>query len=455
MSQTTLTAPGREAGLQAWLDYAKVLHDKPMDLGLERMRTMIERMGIEFDCPIFTVAGTNGKGSTCAMLESILRHAGHRVGLHTSPHLIRFNERCVIDGREVDDDTIMDAMLEVQKARGDMTLSYFEFTGLSILRVFQKANLDAVILEIGLGGRLDAMNAIDADCAIVCSIDIDHAAYLGSTREEVGLEKAGIYRHYKPAICTDPNPPKSLMEKAHVMFAPLYVYGRDFRTYRHHGQFDFEFQSHDPSGEMVDWRNLPMPAASGVKQLQNAAGALAALATMDERLKVTRSAVVDGLENVHISARYELVKKEDENGASVTLDVGHNPEAARSLVENLDQDAVRGQEVWAVFGMLRDKDMKQVSKILSRHIDRWFISPLPGVRGASADELKQAMLAGGIDEAKIASFDSVDTALRQALEDSRGREPGAVRIVAFGSFVTVSAAIESLRHDLRQEDCGN
>ena len=455
MNQKNKTAPGREAGLAAWLDYIGALHDKPMDLGLERMHKMIARMGIEFDCPVITVAGTNGKGSTCAMIDSILRHAGLHVGLHTSPHLIRFNERCVVDGAEVDDATIIAAFEEVEKARGDMTLTYFEYTGLAILRIFQNAGLDAVVLEVGLGGRLDAMNAIEPDCSVVCSIDIDHAAYLGSTREEIGLEKACIYRHFKPAICTDPNPPKSLVEKAHVLMAPLYLYGRDFNTYRHHGVFDFEMTTHDPIAACIDWRNLPMPAVSGARQLQNAAGALAALGSLFDRLNITRSAVVEGLENVRISARYEVVKPVDAHGASVTLDVGHNPQAAGVLAENLEHDAVPGQEVWAVFGMLRDKDMQKVAKTLSRHFDRWYVTPLPGVRGASLEELKGAMLAAGISEAKINDYDSVDTALRQALADSLKREPGTVRIVAFGSFVTVTAAMESMRHDIRQDKGGN
>ncbi len=445
-----LKTPGATADLNQWLEYISKVHDKPMELGLERMKAMIERMGIEFACPVITVAGTNGKGSTCAMIDSILRHAGYHTGLHTSPHLIRFNERVVIDGKEVDDERIIEAFNEVERARGDMTLTYFEFTGLAILRIFQKAHLDAVVLEIGLGGRLDAMNAVEPSCSVVCSIDIDHTAYLGSTREEIGLEKACIYRMGKPAVCTDPNPPKSLQEHAHVLFAPLHVYGRDFHTYKHHGLFDFEIQMYRPTPEVVDWRNLPMPSISGAASLQNAAGALAALALLNAELPITRSAVVEGLESVNIKARYEMVKQADQNGASVIVDVAHNPQAARVLAANLTADGDPNVETWAVFGMLRDKNMEEVSRTLMRHIDRWFVTGLPGVRGASLEELRAAMKQAGVDETKIADFASVDEALRAALELSKHEEPGAVRIIAFGSFVTAAAAIESLRHDVRE-----
>ncbi len=449
MEQNTLTAPKEGANLQDWLDYISQINPQPMELGLERMTKMIARLGIEFDCPVFTVGGTNGKGSTCAMLDAILRYSSYHVGLHTSPHLLRFNERCVIDGHEVEDAELIAAFKEVDAARGHLQLTYFEFTGLAILRIFQKAHLDAVILEVGLGGRLDAMNAVDADCAIVCSIDIDHAAYLGTTREEIGLEKAHIYRRYKPAICTDPNPPKSLVQKAHMLMAQLSVYGKDFNTYKHHGLFDFEMDTHDLVNHELDWRNLPMPAVSGARQLQNAAGALAALVTMSDRLPIQRTAVCEGLSNVHIMARYDVVKPEDETGASVTVDVGHNPQAARVLAENLEQDAKPGVETWAVFGMLKDKDMEAVTKTLHRHIDRWFICPLSGVRGASLAELTAAMKKAGIDMDKVSQYDSVDTALRTALEESRQAAPGTVKILGCGSFVTVSGIMESLRHDKR------
>ena len=436
---TTLTAPGKEAGLNDWLGYISKIHEKPMDLGLERMKEMIARMGIEFECPVFTVAGTNGKGSTCALLESILRYAGYRVGMHTSPHLLRFNERCVIAGDEVDDETLIAAFKAVDAARGDMPLTYFEFTGLAILKIFQDAKLDAVILEIGLGGRLDAMNAIDTDCAILCSIGIDHAAYLGDTREKIGWEKAHIMRHDKPVIVTDPNPPQTVYDYAHELLAPIYVWNKNFFTYRHHGMWDFEMELRSMATiHTTEWRNLPKPAISGVAQLQNAAGALAALAVMQDFLPVTRSAVVEGLENVVIAARFEHVKNADEHGAAVTIDVGHNPQAAEVLAENL-------------FGMFADKDMASVARIMNRHIDRWFVTGLPKPRGAEAIELMDAMEEGGVDMGKVVTCASVDDALRKALAESVTEGPETVKIIGFGSFVTVTGIMESLKHDLREE----
>lgn len=449
---TTLTAPGKGAGLDDWLAYIGKIHEKPMDLGLERMKDMVGRMGIEFECPVFTVAGTNGKGSTCALLESILRYAGYRVGMHTSPHLLRFNERCQIAGNEVDDKTLIAAFEEVEKARGQTALTYFEFTGLAILRIFQQAKLDAVILEIGLGGRLDAMNAIDTDCAILCSIGIDHSAYLGDTREQIGWEKAHIFRHGKPAICTDPEPPSTVADYAHELLAPLYVWGKDFLSYRHHGMWDFEMDMRSMATvHTTEWRNLPKPAISGVAQLQNAAGALAALAVMQDYLPVTRSAVVEGLENVVIAARFQQVKACDEHGSSVTVDVGHNPQAAAVLAENLARSTKPTDKVWAVFGMFADKDMASVAKLTNRHIDRWFVTGLPKPRGASVDELKRAMAEGGVDMGKVVTCESVDDALRKALAESLTEGPEAVKIIGFGSFVTVTGILESLRHDLREE----
>ena len=448
---TTLTVPGQDAGLDDWLAYIGKIHEKPMDLGLERMKQMVSRMGIEFECPVFTVAGTNGKGSTCALLESVLRYSGYRVGMHTSPHLLRFNERCIVAGNEVDDATLIAAFREVERARGDMSLTYFEFTGLAILRIFQEAKLDAVILEIGLGGRLDAMNAIDTDCAILCSIGIDHSAYLGDTREQIGWEKAHIFRHGKPAICTDPQPPQTVYDYAHELLAPLYVWGKDYQSYRHHGLWDFEMDIRSMATiHTTEWRNLPKPAISGVAQLQNAAGALAALAVMQDYLPVTRSAVVEGLENVVIAARCQRIKECDKSGASVTIDVGHNPQAAEALAESLSRVIRPGEKVWAVFGMLADKDMKSVVQIMNRHIDRWFVTALPKPRGANLEELTQAMVEGGVDLGKIVQCASVDEALRKALSESVTEGAETVKIIGFGSFVTVTGILESLKHDLRE-----
>ena len=441
-----LSKPSQGAGLQTWLAYIESLHDKPIDLGLERMHEMIRRMDIEFLCPVFTVAGTNGKGSTCAMLDSILRHAGYNIGMHTSPHLIRFNERVVIDGEEASDACIIAAFEQVEAARGDMTLTYFEYTGLAILKILQEAKLDAVILEVGLGGRLDAMNAIEPDCSIVCAIGIDHEGFLGTDREKIGYEKACIYRHGKPAICTDRDVPQSVRELGFHLNALLKCYGEDFETTVHDGRFDFEIKIHE--GSYLDWMNLPLPALQGPKQVQNAAGVLAALCMMSDSLPVSRSAVVAGLTTVMLTARFDCVKPADATGASVTLDVGHNPQAAEARVESLNKTCRDGEQTWAVFGMLRDKNIAEVARIVSPAIDRWFVAPLNGPRGTDVQELTERMRGGGVDMSRVTRTESVADALGLALRESLRSDAQPVRIIVFGSFVTVAAAVEELRHSL-------
>lgn len=440
---TEIMAAPETGVLSDWLEFIEQLHNKPIDLGLERMNLMIDRLGIRFSCPVFTVAGTNGKGSTCAMLESVLRSAGYRVGMHTSPHLLRFNERVFMDGKEADDETIVRALKDVNKARGELTLSYFEFTGLAILKIFAEAHLDAVILEIGLGGRLDAMNAIDTDCGIVCAIGIDHVAFLGNTREKIAYEKACIYRASRPAVCTDRNPPHTLLEHAGKIGAPLYVYGRDFETkVSADGKtFDLWFAGSDERLEAV-----PLPALAGDNQVQNAAGALAALSLMKADFPRYRSGIARGFESVRLTGRFQCIKPRDELGAELAIDVGHNPNAAEALVGNLRKYRVPGEELWAVFGMLADKDMKEVSRIVSPVISRWFAASLTGPRAASSSELSRAMEQAGVDMSRVCTFDSVADALGQALAESRKALSGgrAVKIIGFGSFVTVSAIMREL-----------
>lgn len=235
--------------LDDWLNYIEKLHAKPIDLGLDRMKEMIRRLGIGFASPVITVAGTNGKGSTCTFIETIFREAGFRTALHTSPHLLRFNERALLDGREVNDESLIRAFREVEKARAGMPLTYFEFTGLGILKCFQDAKPDVVILEIGLGGRLDAINAVDPDVSVVAAVGIDHTAFLGDTREKIGLEKAHIFRSGKPAICSDPEPPQSLIEYAHEIGAKLSLINRDFRV-TEYGDGFFRFSMNDEALEL-------------------------------------------------------------------------------------------------------------------------------------------------------------------------------------------------------------
>lgn len=433
-----LVTPQKNATLDAWLQYAEHISDKPISLGLTRMREMIARLKIHFDCPVFTVAGTNGKGSTCAMLEAILRGAGYRVGMHTSPHLVRFNERAVIEGKEATDASLCEAFERVEVARGDLPLTYFEFTGLAILSLFAESHLDAVILEIGLGGRLDAMNAIDTDCGIVCALGIDHTAYLGPTREAIAGEKACIYRAGRPAILSDRDAPVTLLNYAEKIAAPLYRYGIEFETREKEETFDFFFGK-------TAFLGLKKPALRGKNQVQNAAGVLAALVTLEDRLPVTREAIEAGLKAAYMPGRFEVLELPNIKNVPIYIDVGHNPQAASVLKENILHSAKKGEKLLAVFAMLKDKDIATVARTMAEVVSHWYVAPLGGLRGADLQILGACLNKAQIDPKDITSFDSVDAALRAAIAAARLIHEQPVRILIFGSFVTVGAAVSSLR----------
>jgi len=286
--------------LDTWLERIERLHSRPIDLTLDRVRDVAQRLRLQVACPTFVIGGTNGKGSTCAMLDAILRAAGYRVGLYTSPHLLVFNERAQVDGVRASDTALIEQFEAVEAARGATTLTYFEFTTLAILRLFQAAGLDALVLEIGLGGRLDAVNIIDADCSILTSVDIDHTAYLGNTREEIGFEKAHIFRHNRPAICAEPRPPAPVLEVAAELGADLWLTGRDFSYEGDRHQWSFR-------GRNARRASLPYPALRGANQLLNASGALAALEALSHRLPVSQQAVRQGLLTVEIPARFQVL----------------------------------------------------------------------------------------------------------------------------------------------------
>ena len=336
--------------LDAWLTHIEVLHSKPIDLGLDRMKTMVERMGLDFSSrTVITVGGTNGKGSTCAMLESIYRAAGYTTGMHTSPHLIRLNERCVVNGREVDDERLMDAFRAVEKARGDMTLSYFEYTALAILRIFREDELDVVILEIGLGGRLDAINTIDSNAAVISTIGIDHVAFLGNTREAIGLEKAHIYRPGCPAVCADADVPATVRNHVEQIGAKRLFAGEDWTvTVKENGTFTFA------QGATL-FEDLPEPALAGVNQYRNAGGVLSVIASLMDRVPVTLDDIRTGLRQVRLTARFELITTDP---VPTVIDVGHNPQAAEVLLTNVVRSRRPGEHTIAVCGMLADKDRK-------------------------------------------------------------------------------------------------
>lgn len=410
--------------LAGWLAYIEQQHPQTIALGLERVERVRAAMGLAPAVPVITVAGTNGKGSTCAMLEAMLSAAGYRVGLYTSPHLLRYNERVRIAGREADDASLASAFARVEAARtgidGDTRLTYFEFGTLAAVDLFLRSALDVLVLEVGMGGRLDAVNAFDADCAIVTSIGLDHMDYLGATREAIGHEKAGIFRAGKPAVLADPAAPASVLAQAQAIGASLLRIGQEFGCDTESGQWSFW----GPAGRIC---GLPYPALHGRIQLQNASAALAALGALRERLPVSERALRQGLAEVKLPGRFQLLP----GHPALVLDVGHNPQAAAVLAQNLsDLEPCSGTS--AVFGMLRDKDIGGVVKLLAPHIDRWFVCTLPPPRGAQASELAQLLRQAGARA--VREFENPALAYMAACSEAVEND----RIVVFGSFHTVA-----------------
>lgn len=418
--------------LPDWLHQLELRHPKIIDMGLERVAAVATRMHITFDCPVILVGGTNGKGSTCAMLESILLQAGYRVGQSTSPHLIAFNERARIDGQSASDEALVAMFAQVEAARGDISLSYFEFTTLAILQLFAREKLDVVILEVGLGGRLDAMNIIDADVAIVTSIDIDHAEYLGATREAIGFEKAGIFRAGRAAICSDPVPPQSLIDHAEEIGADLWLLGRDFNYMGDKLQWNY--------GGREQRRNaLGYPSLRGANQLLNASAALAALEVLRLRLPVGAQEVRTGLVLVDLPGRFQVLP----GRPSVILDVAHNPHAAATLSQNLGNMGFHPY-TYAVFGAMQDKDIDGIVAQLKGQIDHWCLTDLPLPRAASAHHIREKLNAAGVvandkadAECTIQCFESPANAFANAMERAGEND----RIVVFGSFLTVAGVM--------------
>lgn len=418
--------------LDEWLAFIERQHAQPIALGLERVRSISVALDQRKTCQVILVGGTNGKGSTCAMLERILLAAGYRVGLYTSPHLLRYNERVRIDGRSVGDDALCDGFERVEAARkkvsrGDTPLTYFEYGTLCAWEVFAAQPLDAIILEVGLGGRLDATNIYDPDVTIVTGIDLDHMDYLGPTREDIGYEKAGIFRAGRPAICGDIDPPRRLLEQAAVIGAHLQVIGRDFGFERQEGQWQYWGRRGKRSG-------LAFPALRGNRQLDNASCVLAALDELRERLPVAMRDIRRGLAEVELTGRFQVLP----GRPTVVLDVAHNPQAARVLADNLGGMAFHPR-TWAVFGMMRDKDIAGVIAAMRGRIDHWLPATLPGPRAATAAELSAVLSAAGVEGA-LPTFESAAAAYAYGQEQA-GEDD---RILAFGSFLTVADVLRAL-----------
>ena len=420
--------------LNDWLARLEALHPKAIDMGLERVASVAQRLGLHFACPVIIVGGTNGKGSTCAMLESILLQGGYRVGLYTSPHFLKFNERARINGQSATDEQLCSAFEQVEAVRGDVSLTYFEFSTLAIMKLFADAGLDAVILEVGLGGRLDAVNIIDADVAIVTSVDLDHMDYLGDTREKIGFEKAGIFRGGRTAICGDPSPPQSLVDHAIAIGADLWLFGRDFNYAGDRQQWNF-------GGRAMRRNSLAYPSLRGANQLLNASAALAALEALRDRLPLGAQEIRSGLVLVDLPARFQVLP----GRPSVILDVAHNPHAAATLAQNLDNMGFHPY-TFAVFGAMADKDVAGIFAQLGDRIDHWYLCDLPLPRAASAEALAAALRGSGFRESDqqgtqrtICCFASPAEAYAAARNHAGEND----RIAVFGSFLTVAGVMSA------------
>ncbi|MFN0315967.1 MAG: bifunctional tetrahydrofolate synthase/dihydrofolate synthase [Burkholderiales bacterium] len=402
------------------------MHPKTIELGLARVQSVWARMGLAVPFPLITVGGTNGKGSTCAFLESMLRCAGYRVASYSSPHLLRYNERVRIQGRPVDDETLCAAFGKVEAVRGSVPLTFFEFGTLAAMQVFADAAVDVAVMEVGLGGRLDAVNLFEPSCAAVTHIGIDHVEYLGPTRESIGFEKAGIFRQGVAAICADDDPPATLTAHARATGADLKLIGRDFGCGAQAGHWDY-----------WSWRGqrkgLPWPALRGRVQLTNAATAMAVLDALHERLPVDMGAVRRGLVDVELAGRFQVLPGQP----VVVLDVAHNPGAAQRLVENL-ADHGKFASTLAVLGMLKDKDIEGVVAQLAPVVDRWFLADLSGPRAATAQRLAQALAGAGAERYSLHASPAEAFATAESVA-----QPGD-RIVVSGSFYTVADVLALL-----------
>lgn len=415
------------ATLDAWLEYIEHQHPRSIALGLERLAQVRNRLDAGTNATVITVGGTNGKGSTCAMLEAILRAAGYRIGLYTSPHLLRYNERVRIDAQEAGDAALCDAFAKVERARGDVPLTYFEYGTLAAWQLFADAALDVIILEVGLGGRLDAVNVFEPDCAIVTGVAMDHMDYLGDTREKIGFEKAGIYRPGKPAICGDPMPPQTLVDHATAIGADLWISGRDFRFSGDKNQWQY-------AGRQQRRNSLAYPALRGANQLLNASSVLAALEALHARLPVPMQAVRQGFMLVELPGRFQVLP----GRPSYVLDVAHNPQAAAVLADNL-MNMGFFSNTFAVCGMLGDKDIAGALAHLLPRVDKWFLCDLPGPRAAPAEQLAATLQTLGAS-APVECFAEPAAAWQAA----RAQAGEGDRIVAFGSFLTVAGVMQAI-----------
>ena len=414
--------PDAMSDLKTWLCYLEQLHPSSIELGLERVKSVAERLDLLQPAPyIFTVAGTNGKGTTCRTLEMILLAADKRVGVYSSPHLLHFTERVRINNQESTPSDTVKAFVAIEKARGDVSLTYFEYATLAALYQFKQAQLDVVILEVGLGGRLDATNIVDADIAIITTIGIDHVEYLGNTRESIGREKAGIFKPKSIAVVGEPEIPSTILDVAHAVNCPLFAVNKEW-SYQQIDKLTWQFNS-----SIKQYQNLPIPQVP----LANAATSIAALS--HSPFSITQKQIDSALEKTSLIGRFQIIQA----SPTVIVDVAHNPHAASYLVKQIEllkqQQSTVGK-VRFVIGMLKDKDIKSTLSIFNA--DQWYCASLYGERGCNADILKQFLQEENVEN--IATFDSVNEAYQKAMKEAKEDDI----IVVCGSFHTVSAVLD-------------
>jgi dihydrofolate synthase/folylpolyglutamate synthase len=415
--------------LDRWLAWFETLHPKQIDFGLERLTTMLDRLGLRTPrAKVITVAGTNGKGSCVAMLESIYWHAGYRVGAFTSPHLWRFNERVRVDGADAADEELVEAFRSLDAALGDVTLSYFEASFVAALWLFARRDVDVMVLEVGMGGRLDATNTVDADCALIVSIDLDHREFLGDSREEIGREKAGIVRRGKPVIVADRAVPASVLTHAAAVGATAAVLGRDF-DFRRDGR---RWRRHDDPGTAPP---LPLPAFGGDEQFANAAACAAVVRSLCADRPVTDEALARGLERAYLRGRFE---RHDVGGVEWVFDVGHNPAAAAGLAAAVARLPAPAR-TWVLFAAMRDKDLAGVVQPFVASATGWVVARASADRGATGAELEALLASLGAAAAVVAP------SIAAACERLRALTAPGDRVIVYGSFHTVGAAMEALR----------
>ncbi len=433
--------------LDDWLSYIEKIHPKSIEMGLDRIRLVRDLMGGTLDCPVITVGGTNGKGSTAAMLTACYAKAGYRVGCYSSPHFLQYNERLTINGLPVSDAAFCKAFTAVENARveADVALTYFEFGTLAAAWLMSQSSLDVAVLEVGLGGRLDAVNIFDADCAIVTNVALDHQDFLGDTRESIAKEKAGVYRTAKPAICGDDDPPETLLAYARDIGAKLKCIGQSFTMTPDSDGYLYRYLPNAP-GSMISL-HLPKVGLSGAFQANNAASALTAIFCMQKSLPINDDDIQSAIAQVNLTGRYERAVLPDAQSPILIYDVAHNPNAAEALSQNLLSDKSDFEHTIAVFSMLHNKDWTGVIRAVEQQIDVWYLGQIQHDRGANVQALSDAISAVNVN-AEVHVSKNIAGAFQQALcagkdYNLKGKN---VRLIVFGSFFTVSEAKHFLQN---------